>query len=71
MESHYSSNAYFRKANFQLFKEIVNRIPWEMALGDRSAEQRWQIFKEVFHVVQDLSILRNKKLGKEGKTWYA
>jgi len=27
----------FRKANFQLFKELVNRTPWETILRDRGA----------------------------------
>jgi len=35
----------FRKANFQLFKELVRRTPWEMVLRDRGAEQSWYIFK--------------------------
>jgi len=28
----------FRKANFQLFKKLVSRTPWEMVLGDRGEE---------------------------------
>ena len=28
-------NLNFRKANFQLFKELVSRTPWETALRDR------------------------------------
>ncbi|GAB0186222.1 mitochondrial enolase superfamily member 1 [Grus japonensis] len=61
----------FRKANFQLFKELVNRTPWETALRDKGAEQSWQIFKDPFHRAQELSIPRCKKSGKEGKrpTW--
>ena len=31
----------FRKANFQLFKKLVNRTPWETTLRDRVAEQSW------------------------------
>ena len=31
----------FRKAKFQLFKELVNRTPWETALRDKGAEQSW------------------------------
>ncbi|KFZ48948.1 hypothetical protein N338_11822, partial [Podiceps cristatus] len=57
----------FRKANFQLFKEIVRRTPWETVLRDRGAEQSWQIFKEVIRRAQELSIPRCKKSGKEGK----
>jgi len=31
----------FRKANFQLFKELVSRTPWGMVLRDRGAEWSW------------------------------
>ncbi|KAK4824408.1 hypothetical protein QYF61_014719 [Mycteria americana] len=57
----------FKTAKFQLFKELVNRTPWETALRDKGAEQSWQIFKEAFHRVQKLSIPWHKKSGKEGK----
>jgi len=59
----------FRKAKFQLFKELVNGIPWETALRNKGVGQRWQrqIFKDAFHRAQELSIPRCKKSGKEGK----
>lgn len=44
----------YRKAKFQLFKEIVNRTPWETALRGKGTEQSGQIFKEVVHRVQEL-----------------
>ncbi|PKU45711.1 nedd4-binding protein 2-like 2 [Limosa lapponica baueri] len=57
----------FRKAKFQLFKELVNRTPWETALRGKGAEQSWQVFKDAFHRVQELLIPSYKKSGKEGK----
>ncbi|KFQ69267.1 hypothetical protein N335_01811, partial [Phaethon lepturus] len=57
----------FRKANFKLFKDLGNRTPWETALGDKGAEQSWQIFKDAFHRSQEVLIPRCKKSGKEGK----
>ncbi|KFZ67747.1 hypothetical protein N338_13227, partial [Podiceps cristatus] len=57
----------FRIANFQLFKELVNRTPWETALRDKGAEWSWQIFKDAFHRAQELSIPWCKKSDKEGK----
>jgi len=57
----------FRRANFQLFKEIVRRTPWEMVLRDRGTEQSWQVFKGVFHRAQELLIPRCKKSGRTGK----
>ena len=56
-----------RRANFQLFKEIVRRTPWETVLRDRGTEQSWQLFKDVFHRAQELSIPKCKKSGSEGK----
>jgi len=60
-------NLNFRKANFQLFRELVNGTPWERVLRDRGAEQSWQIFKDTLQRVQELSVPRCKKSGKEGK----
>ena len=57
----------FRKANFQLVGELVNKIPWETVLMGKGVEQSWQIFKEAFFRVQELSIPRCSKSGKKGK----
>jgi len=60
---------YWQK--FQLFKELVNRTPWETALRDKEAEQSWQVFKDAFHRGQGLSVPKCKKSGKTGRrqTW--
>jgi len=57
----------FRRANLQLFKEIVRRTPWETVLRDRGTEQSRQVFKDVFQRAQELSIPECKKSGREGK----
>ncbi|KFV48258.1 hypothetical protein N328_03880, partial [Gavia stellata] len=59
----------FRKAKFQLFKELVNRTPWETAFSNKGAKQSSQIFKDAFHRAQEFLIPRCKKSGKEGKRW--
>ncbi|KFR15209.1 hypothetical protein N306_15328, partial [Opisthocomus hoazin] len=56
-----------RRANFQLFKEIVRRTPWETVLRDRGTEQSWQVFKDVLHRAQELSVPKCKMSGREGK----
>jgi len=38
-----------------------------MVLRDSGANQSWQIFKDAFHRAQELSVLRCKIPGKEGK----
>ncbi|KFO75083.1 hypothetical protein N303_07579, partial [Cuculus canorus] len=54
----------FRKADFQLFKELLSRKPWHGILGDKRAEQSWQMFKNVFHKAQELSVPRCRKSGR-------
>lgn len=49
------------RANFRLFKELLDVIPWETVLRDRGTKQSWQHFKDVFLRAQELSITRNKK----------
>lgn len=48
----------FKKAKFQLFREIINRITCVTVLRNKGVEQNWQIFKEVFHKEQELAISR-------------
>lgn len=44
------------KANFQLSKDLVNKMAWETALRDKGARQSWQIFKVTFRRAQELLI---------------
>lgn len=61
----------FRKADCQLFREIVSGTLWETAPGDKGAEPSWQIFK-FSHGVQELAIPRSKKWDKQGKkVWWS
>jgi len=55
----------FRRAKFQLFKDLVNRTPWDTALRDKGGEQSWKILKDAFHRVQELLILRCKNSERE------
>ncbi|KFO79036.1 hypothetical protein N303_02326, partial [Cuculus canorus] len=57
----------FRKADFQLFKELLGTTPWDMVLQDKGAEQSWKIFKEAFHKVQERSVPVCRKSGRKGK----
>ena len=57
----------FRTANFQLFRELIKKTPWETVLMGKGVEQSWQIVKEAFFKAQELSIRRCSKSRKEGK----
>jgi len=49
-------NLNFRKTNLKLFRALVHGIAWETALRDKGANKSWEIFKDVFLRVQELSI---------------
>ena len=57
----------FRKADFQLFRKLINRTSWKNVLMGKGAEQSWHIFKEAFLSLQELSIPSCNKSGKQGK----
>ena len=57
----------FRRANFQLFAELVDEIPWDTVLTDRGSDQRSQLFKDIFLGVQELSIPICHKSSREGR----
>ncbi|KAJ7410298.1 hypothetical protein BTVI_53881 [Pitangus sulphuratus] len=43
----------FGKAKFQLFKKLVNEIPWVTVLKDKGADQSWQLLRTSFLRVQE------------------
>ncbi|KFQ02734.1 hypothetical protein N329_11861, partial [Haliaeetus albicilla] len=56
----------FRKAKFQLFKDLVSRMPWESASGTREQNRAGRSLS-ILHRVQELSIPRCKKSEKQDK----
>ena len=45
----------------------MGEIPWEVVLRDKGTEQRWQLFKDTFLRVQELSNLQDKKSSRGGR----
>jgi len=41
-------NLNYRKVKYQLFRELLDEIPWGAAFRYRGAEQSWQLFKNAF-----------------------
>ena len=40
----------FRRADFELFRELLGRVTWEKALEERRAQESWSVFKD--HLLQ-------------------
>jgi len=53
-----------RRANFSLFKELLEKLFWEVLLRDKGVEESWIQFKDAFLRTQRLSIAQNKELDR-------
>lgn len=55
------------RANFRLFKELLDEIPWEAVLRDKETEHICQLFKDTFLQTQELSTPQHKKSSTGGR----
>lgn len=51
-----------RRANSNLFRTMVERVPWEVVLESLGAQEGWEYFKETVLKVQDLTIPMSHKM---------
>ena len=54
----------FRRANFDLFKQLLGEIPWDRVLEGKGAQDSWLAFKGCFFRAQDQSIPAGRKSRK-------
>ena len=57
----------FRRADFELFREVFGRVTWEKALEGRGAQESWLVFKDHLLQAQKQSISRKRKAGKNAR----
>ena len=57
----------FRRAKFQLLKELLSGIIWETVHKGMGTEQSWQLFNDTLLRVQQLSIPQQKKSSRGGR----
>ena len=46
----------FRRANFDLFKRLIDKIPWEVALKDMGVQEGWTYFKSEVLKAQEQAV---------------
>ena len=61
----------FRRANFDLFRDLLGSISWDRLLEGKGACESWATFKQHFFHAQDRCIPKNRKSGKGSRkpTW--
>ena len=51
----------FQRADFSLFRTMVERVPWKVVLESMGAQEGWEYFKEVILKEQELTIPKSWK----------
>ncbi|KAK4806819.1 hypothetical protein QYF61_005615 [Mycteria americana] len=61
----------FRRADFGLFRRLVERVPWEAALMGKGVQEGWTFFKEEVLKAQEQAVPRCRKTSRWGRrpTW--
>ena len=57
----------FRRSDFNLFRTMVERVPWEVVLEGVGAQEGWECFKEVISKVQELTVPKSVKMSQQGR----
>ena len=54
----------FWRADFNFFRTMVERVPWEVVLESVVAQEGWKYIKEVILKVQELTIPKSRKTSR-------
>ncbi|KAK4831113.1 hypothetical protein QYF61_015416 [Mycteria americana] len=57
----------FRRADFGLFRRLVERLPWEAALKGKGVQEGWTFFKEEVLKAQERAVPRCRKTSRRGR----
>ena len=52
----------FRRSDFNLFRTMVERVPWKVVLESVGAQEGWEYFKDVVLKMQELTIPKSGKM---------
>ncbi|KAM9591097.1 uncharacterized protein ACIBXB_006040 [Morphnus guianensis] len=62
-----TSTMDFWRANFGLFKALVERVPWETVLKGKGVQEGWTFFKKEVLKAQDQAIPMRRKTNRRGR----
>ena len=57
----------FRRADFDLFRDLLSRVPWDKALEERGAQESWLIFEDHLLQAQERCIPTKRNSGKTSR----
>ena len=57
----------FRRADFGLFRTLVERVPWEAVLKGRGVREGWSFFRKKILKAQEQAIPMCRKRNQQGR----
>ncbi|KFV12158.1 hypothetical protein N339_01881, partial [Pterocles gutturalis] len=57
----------FKRADLNLFRDLLGRVSWDKALEGRGAQKSWSVFKAQLLRAQEQCIPRKRKVGKNAR----
>ncbi|KFQ53309.1 hypothetical protein N333_01103, partial [Nestor notabilis] len=57
----------FKRADFGLFKNLLSKVPWDIVLEGRGAQDCWLIFKDHLVQAQEHCIPTKRKCGRRAR----
>ncbi|KFR04018.1 hypothetical protein Y956_04669, partial [Nipponia nippon] len=57
----------FRRADFGLFRSLVDTVPWEAVLKGKGVQEGWTLFKEEVSKAQEQAIPMCRKSSRQGR----
>ncbi|RMC21672.1 hypothetical protein DUI87_02540 [Hirundo rustica rustica] len=57
----------FRRADFGLFRRLIQRVPWEAALKNKGVQESWACFKTEILRAQEQTVPVCRKMSRRGK----
>ena len=57
----------FRRADFELFRRLIGRVPWGTVLESKGVQDGWLIFKKEVLKVQEQAVTVSCKMSRRGR----
>ena len=57
----------FRRADFELFRRLVGRVPWGSVLESKGVQDDWLLFKKEVLKAQEQAVPLSRKMSRRGR----
>lgn len=62
-----TATLHFPRADLDLFRRLLGRVPWEAVLKDKAAQENWSLFKKGILEAQEQAVPVCLKTSRRGR----